>query len=84
VALEGGPWLTLREAACRHGIPVNRLQMASKEGRLPTVRAGHNRWVKVADVVAYLERVRPWHQGKRSGRPRTRQPSPNNAPSRLQ
>ena len=69
--LEGGPWLTLAEAAKRYGVPVTRLRRAAADHRLPTTRAGRDLWVHQKDLLAYLERVKPWHEGKRTGRPRS-------------
>jgi hypothetical protein len=46
-----GPWLRLHEAADQAGVPFSTIAQAAREGRLPTLQLGRQKFVRLAAVL---------------------------------
>jgi hypothetical protein len=49
-----GPWLRLHEAADQSGIPFPTIAQAAREGRLPTLQLGRQKFVRLAAVLGRI------------------------------
>ena len=49
-----GPWLRLHEAADQSGVPFSTIAQAAREGRLPTLQLGRQKFVRLAAVLAKI------------------------------
>lgn len=65
-----GPWLRLREAADQSCVPFSTIAQAVREGRLPALQLGRQRFVRLSAVLGKIGL-----HGKH-GRPRIPPPSP--------
>ncbi len=61
--------LTLSQAAAEFGVTHSRLRMAAWQGRLPSIKPGHDYLVRRQDVVAFLATSRRGRPTKRSQNP---------------
>lgn len=67
--------LTLSQAAAEFGVTHSRLRMAAWEGRLPSIKPGHDYLVRRRDVVAFLASSRRGRPGKRAASESSKPPA---------
>jgi len=67
--LSGSPdeILSLAQAATEFGVKHSRLRAAAWQGRLPTIKPGHDHLVKRKDVVQFLASSRRGPKKKEAG-----------------
>jgi len=67
-----GPWLRLHEAADQSGVPFSTIAQAAREGRLPTLQIGRQKFIRLAAVLGKIglheKRGRPEGGGRHRSR----------------